>query len=285
MKKLAFALVCLASVAFFASCDPVVTNPEPTIAVMSAENYITGTVEQPTIIDLTDENAINLKYGFHVESNAQTKKQLSSLKISFEVTDSEGTDVYDTIIDLTGMTTYDFSEFLFDQESRSILLEATITAVVTDVNNETNTATIAFKLDMPAQPLIGKTIEWVRKGNNLMGNTETEMANYGLQWTGSYKDIMATLRPLAGATMYLCPGDDYDEIETDLDKLTYFSNLLESTNEPIDKYRNITTNNSANYNDMLAITVGENMYLVHITRAEIATGDYGTQITIKGEVK
>ena len=40
MKKLALALVCLVSVAFFASCDPEITNPEPTIAVITGENYV-----------------------------------------------------------------------------------------------------------------------------------------------------------------------------------------------------------------------------------------------------
>ena len=284
MKKLALALVCLASVAFFASCDPVVDNPEPTIAVMSAENYVNGTIEEPTIIDVNDENAINLKYGFHVESNAQTKKELSTLKITFEETYAEGTYVSDTTIDLTGLTTFDFSEFLFQQEEREIIGSVVITAVVTDVNNQTNTAAIAFKFDQTAQPLNSTIIEWVRKGNNLMGDTEAEMAACGLQWTGSYKDIMATLRPLTGATMYICSGDDYATITTDVEKSAYFANLTE-TAEPADKYRNITTNNSANYNDMLAVVYGDGLYLINITRAEIATGDYGTQITIKGAVK
>ena len=284
MKKLALALVCLASVAFFASCDPVVDNPEPTIAVMSAENFVNGTIEEPTIIDVNDENAINLKYGFHVESNAQTKKELSTLKITFEETYAEGTYVSDTTIDLTGLTTFDFSEFLFQQEEREIIGSVVITAVVTDVNNQTNTAAIAFKFDQTAQPLNSTIIEWVRKGNNLMGDTEAEMAACGLQWTGSYKDIMATLRPLTGATMYICSGDDYATITTDVEKFAYFANLTE-TAEPADKYRNITTNNSANYNDMLAVVYGDGLYLINITRAEIATGDYGTQITIKGAVK
>ena len=40
MKKLALALVCLVSVAFFASCDPTVEHPEPTIALLTGEGYI-----------------------------------------------------------------------------------------------------------------------------------------------------------------------------------------------------------------------------------------------------
>ena len=284
MKKLALALMCFASVAFFASCTKPVENPEPSIAVMTGENYVTGTVENPTIIDATDASALNYKIGFHVESNAQTKKELSTLKITFSSIDADGTYSFDTIIDLSGKTSYDYSELLFPQDEREIYLEATVTALVTDVDNKTNTASIAFKLDIPAQPLFARPIEWVRKGANLEGNTEDEMAALGLQWTVSYKEVFATIRPLDEAIMYVCDGDDYANITTDLEKNEYFAKLAE-TGTPVDRYRKITTNNSANYNDMLAVVYDGETYLIHITRAEIATGNYGTQITIKGETK
>ena len=292
MKKLALALLCMVSVAFFASCTDPVENPEPTIAVMSAENYVNGTVEEPTIIDVNDENAINLKFGFHVESNAQTKKELSTLKITFEETYAEGTYVSDTTIDLSGLTTYDFSEFLFQQEEREIIGSVTITAVVTDVNNQTNTATIAFKLDQPAQPLIGNTIEWIRNGSNVETATAAALKAIGLEWSGSYKEYMATIRVLENedVDMYICPGDDYETITTDVEKFAYFANLAE-TAESVDRYRNITTNNSADYNDMLAVRYGDIYTLIHITHAKVEAiytpqGVYDrTDITITGEIK
>ena len=287
MKKLALALVCLASVAFFASCDPVVDNPEPTIAVMSAENFVNGTLEEPTIIDVNDENAINLKYGFHVESNAQTKKELSTLKITFEETYAEGTYVSDTTIDLTGLTTYDFSEYLFQQEEKEIIGSVTITAVVTDVNNQTNTAVIAFKFDQTAQPLNNTIFEWIRTGSEVNAATEAALEAIGLQWTGSYKDIMATIRVLdnADVDMYICPGDDYATITTDVEKFAYFANLAE-TSESVDKYRNITTNTSADYNDMLAVRYGDIYTLIHITHATINyIPGVRTDITITGTMK
>ena len=76
MKKLALALMCLVGVAFLSSCDPeepVVQNPEPTITIMASEGFITGTVDNPTVIDLYEPVAT--KFGFKVESNAETNKQ------------------------------------------------------------------------------------------------------------------------------------------------------------------------------------------------------------------
>jgi len=287
MKKLVLALMCFASVAFFASCNPVVENPEPTIAVMSAENYVNGTVEEPTVINVYDENALNLKYGFHVESNSQTKKQLASLKITFEEVYGEETYTSDTTIDLTGMTSYDFSEFLFKQEEREIIGSVTITAVVTDINNQFNTAVIAFKFDQPAQPLIGNTIEWVRNGSNVEAATAAALKAIGLEWTGSYKDVMATIRVLQNedVDMFICPGDDYETITTDVEKFAYFVNLAE-TGESVDRYRNINTNASADYNDMLAVRYGDIYTLIHITHATINyIPGVQTDITITGEMK
>ena len=294
MKKLALALVCLVSVAFFASCTKTIEHPEPAIAIMTGDNFITGTVGDPTIIDANDENAINLMYGFHVESNSETQKELKSLLLTIDVItydpeEGQVNDTYYDTIDLAGKTTFDFSDYLFQQEDREIitLMEGTIKAVVTDVDNQTNTATIAFEIQMDyvPVPLIGNTIEWVRKGANLQGNTEAEMAAMGLKWTGSYKEVFATIEPLNDNVMfYLCDGEDFDDILYVGDKNEYFANLAE-TATPIAKYRNITTNNSADYNDMLAVVYGDEQFLIRINRAEIETGSYGTQITIKGEAK
>ena len=292
MKKLALALVCFASVAFFASCTKTVEHPEPSIAVKTGELFITGSVDQPTVIDLDDENAISYKYGFHVESNTETKKELKNLVITTDVTyfeeDGQEQEIYYDTIDLTGKTSYDFEEYLFEQERNEILvMEGTIKAFVTDVDNHTNIATVAFrcKVEDTPEPLIGRTIEWIRKGANLQGNTESEMAAMGLKWTISYKDVFATIEPLnEDVVMYLCNGDDFDDIEFVSQKYEYFANLAENE-EPIEKYRNIKTEYGAEYNDMLAVVYGEEYYLILIEDAEIETGSYGTQITINGAAK
>lgn len=283
MKKLALALVCFASVAFFASCQP--ENPEPTIAVMSGENYVTGTVENPTIIDINDPDAINLKYGFHVESNAQTKKELASLKLSVEeiYSEEEGTFTYDTTIDLTGMTSYDFSDFLFDQEERNIIAEATIKAVVTDVNNQTNTATIAMKLDQTAVELVEEDITWVKTGHEVQ-----DLSDYGLIWKPlNFKSPFTHIVPAEGCTLFLVENgdEDYANIVTDVDLASYYTNLTE-TSRPIEDYNKIDCNNSANYHDLLIVMdANDELHAININRAEITTPSAGTRITITGKAK
>jgi hypothetical protein len=292
MKKLALALVCFASVAFFASCTKTVEHPEPSIAVKTGEYFITGSEDQPTVIDLDDESAISYKYGFKVDANTETKKELKNMVITMDVTyfeeDGQEQEIYYDTIDLTGKTTYDFEDYLFDQERNEILvMEGTIKAVVTDVDNQTNIATVAFrcKVEDTPEPLIGRTIECIRKGANLQGNTESEMAAMGLKWTISYKDVFATIEPLNDdVVMYLCDGDDFDDVEFLSQKYEYFANLAENE-EPIEKYRNIKTEYGAEYNDMLAVVYGEEYYLILIEDAEIETGSYGTQITINGAAK
>ena len=264
MKKLALALVCLVSVAFFASCTP---EGQPTIQVLAEEGYVVDN----QVVDLNTD----LNYGFVMASSAETNKDLKQLVVKID-------DGEETVVDLTGMKEYTFRDVIkYTLEAKDIIAESMITATVTDVAGQTATATITLSIN-EEQPLFGTTIEWVRKGTNVL--SAEEMAGYGLKWTGSYKDVMATLEPIEGATLYVCNGDDYETIGTMTEKAAYFANLAE-TATPAQNYRNITTNNSANYNDMLAVVNGENTYLIHITRAEIETGNYGTQITIKGEAK
>ena len=267
----------------------IIIEGKPSIAVIVADNFITGTIENPTIIDYNDENAINLKYGFHVESNAESMKELSSLKLTWNYTfyeNGEETYTYDTAsIDLTGMTSYDFSNYLFEQREIITLMDGTITAVVTDVDNQTDTAVIAFTIQIEEVPvpLMSSTIEWVRRGSIALN--EEEMASYGLKWTASYKEVFATIEPLNDdVVLYLCNGDDFEDINFVNEKYAYFSNLAE-TAEPILKYRNISSQNSYDYNDMLAVIYGDELNLILIKRADIEVGTYGTQVTISGEAK
>jgi len=281
MKKLALALVCFASVAFFASCQP--ENPEPTIAVMSGENYVTGTVENPTIIDINDPDAINLKYGFHVESNAQTKKELASLKLSVEEIYSEGTFTYDTTIDLTGKTSFDFSDFIFDQEERNIIAEATIKAVVTDVNNQTNTATIAMKLDQTAVELVEEDFEWYR-----LGNTITGLDEYGLVWKGNYeRDYYAKLIPADGVKLFIFDSEDWTETTTDIEKAALFNAAME-TQHAVDEYWNVNvTQANMTYDDVIGTVMPDGtLHLIHVTKSHAQSiPNEGTAVTINGQSK
>ena len=278
MKKLALALVCLVSVAFFASCQKPVENPEPTISVITDEGF----VQNGDVIDLNQE----FTYGFQMASNTQTQKELKQLSVVTVFIDLEGNEetLSEEIVSLAGLTEYRYTESLSFEPEREIIGSVRFSATVTDVDEKYTTTALTLAINQPAEPLNITPIEWIRKGQNLQGNTEAEMAAFGLKWTGSYKEVFATIEAIDGATLYLCDGDDFEKITNDVEKAAYFADLFEN-GLSIAKYRNITTNNSANYNDMLAISYEGETYLIHIVRAEIETGNYGTQITIKGEAK
>ena len=270
MKKLALALVCFASVAFFASCKP---EGQPTIQVYNTEDgYVMAT-------DTVDVNT-DINFGFVMASSATTNKELASLVV--KVDDTEWAN-----IDLSGKTEFTYTDKVnYQYERDEIVGTSVITATVTDAAGQVATATITLTLNNPDQPLISKTVEWIRKGTNFVGITEAEMREIGLEWTGNFRAPMVTIVPLDGAQLYVCSGDDYEGIATMSDKNAYFTSLAaEGGATPVPSYRNITTNNSADYNDMLAVIYGEKLTLVRINRAEIETGNYGTQITIKGEMK
>ena len=225
------------------------------------------------MVDLND----TIHFGFVCAANAETGKKLASLVV--KVDDDEWANK-----DLTGLTEFTYTDYVVYKASKDVIGESTITAIVTDEAGKTATATIALLINEPELPIIGKTIEWVRKGANLIGDTETEMAGFGLQWTGSYKEVFATLKPITGANLYVCNGDDFENIQWGDEKAAYVANLVE-TGTPVESYRKITTNNSADYNDMLVTVFDGKSYLIHIKHAEIETGSFGTQITIQGNVK
>ena len=269
MKKLALALVCLVSVAFFASCQEQITDPKPTISVVTGENY----VQDGQVVDLYAQNY----FGFTVASNPQTQKTLSTLKVYVDDNDW-------ATIDLSGMTSFVYTDSVQYQLSKDIIGESVIKGIVTDIAGETATATITLQVNEPAIPLLGTAFSWTRDGTNVV-NAE-EMANFGLQWTGSYKDIMATIKPLDNAKLFVVSGDDFANINTVADKNAYFANLLE-TAEPVASYRNISTNASADYNDMLCTVDPQGAYhLVLVKHADIEyIQGVKTIITITGETK
>lgn len=265
MKKLALALVCLVSVAFFASCDPEVENPEPSISILNEIGYLSDS----TIIEADNY----YPFGFVMASNPETNVALANFKLYL---DDELVD--DTIIDGTEFTYR--SEFGYF--TRNIIDQVTLTAQVTDANNKTQTTTLNLWINQE-EYLVEKDITWVRRGATVQ--SENEMAEYGLKWIGSFKEVFATIVPADNYTLYLTDDTEFANIETAVDKANFVTALLE-TARPIEQYRNITTNNSADYHDVLVVIGEEGVcHLVNFTHADIETGDFGTQITITGSIK
>ena len=272
MKKLALALVCLVSVAFFASCTP---EGKPAIAALQEEGYVVD----GAVVDLNEE----VNYGFVCAANVTTGKKLAQLIVSVD-NEPEFTDT----IDLTGRDEYTYrGSITYMADRDTIIGESVITAVVTDAAGQFETATITLKINQPEIPILSMPIEWKREGSNVVD--AEEMALFGLQWTGSYKEVFATIKPIEGASLYVCNGDDFEGITTVGEKAAYFTNLIE-TARPVESYRNITTNNSADYNDMLAVVNGDQCWVILISHADIepvySNGSYlRTDITITGELK
>ena len=216
-----------------------------------------GFVQDGDVLDLNTE----YQYGFEVSS----EKGLASLRIDIDGNNWSN-------LDLHGLTSYTFTgnimyESVYKDE---IIGESTINAVVTDVDGLMNSASIHVLINQPAHQLETIDFEWVRQGPNSLN--EAEMAGYGLYWAGNYQDVFATIKPLEGATLYVCDGND-------------FASIVESCS-PVESYRNISINSSENYNDMLAVIDSNGgQHLIHITRAEVVYANMATRVTIIGEAK
>ncbi len=262
MKKLALALVCFASVAFFASCTPDITNPEPSIQVLQGEEYI----QDNDVVDLD----VPYAFGFVVASNPQTNKDLASLVV--KVGDTQWANV-----DLTGMKEYTHIDTVM-WGLREIVFEDEITAVVTDVDGKTATASIKVSVNEPAQQLVARTFEWYR-----LGNTQTGLEEFGLFWERNIKDTHAQIKPLNGVTLYTFNSNVWDATATNLDKAALFADGATE----IDVYNNVSTTAGATYDDVIGTKMEDGtLHLIHVTKCVIdAYQSAGYPIHITGEAK
>ena len=270
MKKLALALVCLVSVAFFASCQKPVENPEPSIAVIAQDGY----VADGDTVNL-DENII---FGFNVASNVETNKELQSLVV--KVDDTEWANIA-----LTG-NSYSYTDtVVYSVNAKDIIGQSVISAIVTDVDGKTATATITLNINQNVEPLLCTPINWVRKGANIIEG-ETQLANLGLEWAGSYKEVFATFKPAANNILFKIENTNWADIQTVDDMAAIIIETAAETH-PIESFREITTAHSSDYDVILCTvnTVEETAHLIHITHCAVETGNYGTQLTITGEAK
>ena len=280
MKKLALALVCFASVAFFASCTKPVENPEPSIAVKTGENY----VYDGQTVDLGQ----NYTLGFRAASNSQTMKELATFKLNVKFTTLDDTETksYDSIINVSG-TEYTFEQVLNfgltnTEESRELVAKAVFTATITDVDGKMNSTTINLNINQPAVELEPKDFSWLRKGSA----PGTGVEEYGIEWTSNVKLVNAVLKPVAGAKMYILTREDWDAITTDVEKAAFFS---DGANE-ISDFRGVSANQSDDYDYVIATLYNGEYHLIHITHADVQAiyneGTYvRTDITITGQSK
>lgn len=267
MKKLALALVCLVSVAFFASCDPKVENPEPSVNFLMSEGYISSDAEL-----LTTDTAW---FCIQANSNLETKKLLKSFNF---LVFSEETRLYDTLIQDINRDSYEFvTGFQFSTPG-----SYTVTGTVIDVDGFSAECRVNITVENSLQPAL---INWVRTGANVEEQAKEQLESVGLEWTGSHKEIFATIKALDGVQLWICDGNDFADLLSSQHMANYYNSLFETV-PSVAEYRNITTAHSADYNDMLFTkTADGNYHAVLISHAGIETGSYGTKITITGAMK
>lgn len=268
MKKLALALVCLVSVAFFASCDQI-QNPSPTISILNEENCI----QDGAILNLDE----TYPFGFKVASSAESGVELSQLVITI---DDEGWDT----VDLTGKTEYIYrGQITYSTQQRdSIVGQGNIKAVVTDAKDYTGTATINYSINDPAKPLIATPFEWYRLGRDTVYFEEV-----GLKWVKNRAETHAQIKPMDGVQLFIYDNPDvWESTTTDVEKAQLKLDAIEHmTAQTV--YNNVSTSVAGPYNDVIAtLTTDGEYHLIHVTQCIIgAFQSAGYPITIKGETK
>ena len=276
MKKLALALVCLVSVAFFASCTEPVANPEPSIAVMTGENYIFD----GQTIDINNDYNI----GFRVASNSQTQKELASFRLETKYYEGTAEDVRPEILDDTTMT-ISGTEFVYDDIVRfvpnksGIIGKIEFVATAYDKDNKMNTKTVTVNLNQPEDPLTVADFEWFRHGN-----TQEGLEAYGLYWESNAKSPFAQIKPLPGVVLYkFADSSVWDEVTFPSQKDAVFSDGAVTASV----YNNVDVNQNGTYDDVIGTRMADGtLHLIRVEMCRIGTyTPQGTPITIFGKSK
>jgi len=268
MKKLALALVCLLSVAFFTSCveDPIVGDP--TITVFNAQGY----VQDGMVLQLNEQYPIS----FICNSNALSGKNLT--KFVIKVND-------ETWIDSTIFATqYTFDSFITFTPTKGDTVAVNITATVTDEAGQTASAQMNIGVIMEDEvELVPTPVEWYRWGSTITGLDE-----YGLEWKGNYsRDYYAKIVPAAGVTLLTFSSKDWDATKTETEKLVLFHNAIEN-GQTAEYYWNVNvTQGDMTYDDVIGTIMPDGtLNLIHITRSTtVSHGSQGAETTISGEAK
>lgn len=273
MKKLALALMCLVSVAFFASCNPEVLNSEPTLAVVTGEDY----AYDGMTVDLNTD----FKVGFRAASNTQTMKELSKFNLSVKVFDLENVETYslDTTYNISG------NEFSYDEtwnfSIRELIGKAVFTATVTDVDAKVKTVVLNLNINEPALPLEVVDFQWYRKGNTITGVSE-----YGLEWKGNYqRDYYAKLVPMEGVKLFAFSMEDWNGVTTNLDKAALFSEAAATQHEIAEYFEVNVTQQNMEYNDVIGTIMPDGTCHLMLVEKSYSVYTTATETTIYGKAK
>ena len=264
MKKLALALVCLVSVAFFASCTPEVQNPEPSIAIYAGgHDYLFD----GKVVDVN----VDYPFAFRAASNAETQKDLATFKIYIDDELQLDSVISGKEFSFEGIFNYEFRDNIIDQ--------TVIKAVVTDVAGKMNTATINLQINQTEEALTEVDFEWYR-----LGNTQTGLEEYGLVWDQNAKSPFAQIKPKDGVILYKFDSNVWNEVTYPSQKAAKFADGATT----IAMYNNVDVNlANGTYDDVIGTRMADGtLHLIHVTSHRVgAQQSAGRPCYINGQAK
>ncbi|MBR4391799.1 MAG: lipocalin family protein [Bacteroidales bacterium] len=257
-----------ASYSFTVSSDRILTavfdggDSTPSISVYQAD----GCINDGDVINLYE----SYQFGFVVSLQYAW---LSSLEIRIDDVEYDYVELDDWVnwagtYTYRGNVEYNTIEGLFEHE---------ITAVVTDEEGRTNSASIHFYLNQES-PLHVTGFMWYRTQTGHGVGLE----KYGLDWPENHNG-KAKIKPLDGVTLYRFNSSAWDATNTYNGKLVLFAN----DGQIIDEYNNVSTWDNATYDDVIGTKMPDGtLHLIHVTAFTIETISYGSRIYyIDGESK
>lgn len=267
MKRFALALLCIVSVAFFASCSKDEDKAgNPTINFVQDEGYISS---GDTIEALTP-----YMFGIQAKSNETTKELLT--KCFIQVLRGEER-VYDTLVDNINQNQYNF-------DGQIALPEGDYTIIATVHNDKDMTAECRMTITsvVTDTPLEVKDFTWNRHG----GDDATGLAEYGLEWKSNLKDVFAQIKPMDGYTLYELNSEDWTNTQTINEKTLLLTNVA-TEGQSIPVFNKISAFTPASNLDYVLATINFTTYdahILHITSSEVTTFK-GTDVKIFGQAK
>ena len=264
MKKLVLALVCLVSVAFFASCEK--EAGIPTINFTSGEGYIST--------DATIEAMTPFMFGIQAKANPTTLEPLT--KCTLQVFTNEETKVVDTMFVIDNQPQFNF-------DAQITLPEGVYSFVATvyndkDMTNECRMTITSVTFDTPIE---ASDFEWFRWGNHEQHGLE----EFGLYWD---RNRNAIILPTDGTTLFTgFTKEQWDAVNTQNEKAAFILEALENPQYAATEYTGISTNGSGPVGDViLTLTADGNSHLIYIDRIQFGEfGTYGYPMTVTGQAK
>ena len=162
---------------------------------------------------------------------------------------------------------------------KGIIGEKTITAVVTDLDGNSNEALINVSINLNSHPLVANAMEWTIQNGYTNGFDEQ-----GLYLAGIFNGC-AQIMPLEGVSLFVFDSGDWGDIYTDADKILYFMNAIHDC-IPQSVYNIISVEETSVYDELIGtIAPDGSCQLIHITRCSVSSGEGSNFISIVGETK